>query len=305
MRITSTILTNQALDAMRLALTNLGKSQARIATGRRLLTVSDDPAGHAGATRLSARLSRAGQWVRQAEHARATLGTNDRLLANLNELIGQAQTLAVRGANGSNGPTERTAMAVEVNDLLEEVVLAANASEDGLYVLGGRETLSPPLTVTRNAQNQITAATWNPKGVDAARTIEIAEGVSVQVNLGGTSVLGTTASPTFLPALLVTLRDALASNDPEGVRAVIDSLTTAATRIGNAVADTGARLRLIDHTLVALGEEQVAATAALSAIVDADIARSATELAQQEIAYQAALQAAAKAIQPSLLDFLR
>jgi flagellar hook-associated protein 3 FlgL len=305
MRITGQILMNQALDAMRLTLSNLAKSQQRIATGRRLLSPSDDPAGHAGAVRVGAQLSRIEQWARQADEASSRFDTNDQVLRRLQDVVARASELAVSGADGAKGTAERAALAVEVNDLLEEVVDVANALDDGRYVLGGRETLTAPLTATRNAQGQITAATWNPRGVDGTITIEINEGISVQTNLGGTTVLGADTSPTFLPALLVTLRDRLAANDAEGVRASIDTLATAGQRIGTAVADSGARQRLVAQTQLALDEDRLSAQAALSAIVDADIARTATELGQQQIVYQAALQAAAKAIQPSLLDFLR
>ena len=304
-RITGQILMNQALDAMRLTLSNLAKSQQKIATGRRLLAPSDDPAGHAGAVRVSAQLSRIEQWSRQADEASGRFDTNDQVLRRLQETIARASELAVSAADGAKGAAERAAFAVEINDLLEEVVDTANTLDDGRYVLGGRETLTAPLTATRNAQGQITGATWNPRGVDGTITIEINEGVSVQTNLGGTTVLGADTSPTFLPALLITLRDRLVANDAEGVRGVIDTLATAGQRIGTAVADTGARQRLVTHTQVTLDEDRLSAQAALSAIVDADIARTATELSQQEIVYQAALQAAAKAIQPSLLDFLR
>jgi flagellar hook-associated protein 3 FlgL len=305
MRITSAILMNQALDAMRANLSRLASSQGRVATGRQLLSPADDPAGQAAATRLAARLSQSEQWQRQARQARDYLETNDRLLARLNEIVAQASTLAVTGADGAKGPSERGAFAVEVNDLLEDVVNVANTLEDGRYVLGGQETLTPPLTVTRNAQGQITGATWNPRGVDGTLDIEIDAGVAVQANLGGTTVLGPSSAPTFLPALLITLRDRLAANDPDGVRTAIDSLTSAGTRLAAGVADTGARLRVVERTREDLESEHVSVQAALSAIVDADLARTAAELAQQEIAHQAALQAVAKAIQPSLLDFLR
>jgi flagellar hook-associated protein 3 FlgL len=43
----------------------------------------------------------------------------------------------------------------------------------------------------------------------------------------------------------------------------------------------------------------------LSTVENADLAQSAVELQLQEVAYQAALSATSRVIQPSLLDFLR
>jgi flagellar hook-associated protein 3 FlgL len=46
-------------------------------------------------------------------------------------------------------------------------------------------------------------------------------------------------------------------------------------------------------------------TASLSEIENVDIARAVVDLQMQEVAYQAALGATARVLQPSLLDFLR
>lgn len=305
MRIAGTILVNHALDAMRTTLSNMARNQQRLATGRQIQSPADDPAGQAGATRLAARLSRIAQWKRQAQSAMTALDTNDRLLGRVGDIAAQAELIATSGADGAKGLQERQALAVEVDNFLNEVVDLVNARDDGRYVFGGRETLTAPLVATRNAQNQITAATWNPRGVDGTVDIEIGDGITVQANVGGTAVLGADTSPTFLPALLVSLRDALAANDQAAIGAALDPLASATARLASPVSDTGARLRQVQHALESLDAEEVGARAALSSIVDTDLARATLELSQQEVVYQAALQAAARAIQPTLLDFLR
>jgi flagellar hook-associated protein 3 FlgL len=46
-------------------------------------------------------------------------------------------------------------------------------------------------------------------------------------------------------------------------------------------------------------------TAALSEVENVDIAKAIVDLQMQEVAYQSALGATARVLQPSLLDFLR
>jgi len=304
MRVTHATLMAQALVAMRGTLARLAKSQSRLASGRRIESPADDPAGHAAAVRLQARVTAVLEWQRQAEQARATLTANDALLERLHVVLGRAEELAVSGANGANDAAERAAMGVEVDGLLEETADIANTTNDGRYLLGGRETLTAPLTISRNAAGEVTSALWNPRGVDAAVELEIAEGVTIQTNVGGTSVLGADTDLTFLPSVLVALRDALAANDGDAVRSVMDDLKAAEDRLATPIADTGVRLNQVDHTREDLDAQHLAARAALSAVLDADIARVATEFSQQELAYRASLHAAAKAIQPSLLEFL-
>lgn len=305
MRVTSASLMHQALEAMRRGQVALARTQGQIATGRRLQSPSDDPAGHAAAIRLQARVDATVQFARQARQAQSDLGAYDALLERVTQVLGRAQEIAVIGADASKGPAERQAMSLEVDHLLEDLVATTSARNDLRYLLGGQETLAPPLQVTRDPGGRITAATWNPAGVDGAIMLEVAEGVSVQTNIGGSSVLGADTDPTFAPQVLIDLRDALAASDGEAVRATLEPLATVARRLAGPRAAAGGRLALIERTLAALDTEESGARAALSAVLDADIGRLATELNQQEMVYQASLHAAARAIQPTLLEFLR
>lgn len=305
MRVTNTMLVNQAVAAMQSALARIGLSQARMATGRQIQSPADDPAGQAAATRIQSRLDAMAQLKRQAQGAQSMLTADDQAMAQLREILARADELAVSGASDGKSAADRTAIASEVNGLLEETVGAANTLEDSRYLFGGRETLTAPMTVTRDAAGNITAAAWNPRGVDGAVTVEVDEGVMMQTNVGGTAVFGAATDPTFVPTLLISLRDALVSNDATGVRNVIDGLKSAESRLADPSAAVGGRLRQIDQTLANLDTKTTGAQAALSAILDADVGRVATELSQQQLMYQASLSAAAQAIQPSLLEFLK
>jgi len=215
------------------------------------------------------------------------------------------EELAVAGANGGLGAGERAGMATEVNQILEEVVGGGNTNEHGRDLLGGRETRTAPLTVTRNVNGDITAVTWNPRGVDGAIDATVSDGVTAQTNVGGTAVLGADTDPTFLPALLIQLRDALNTNNQAGVSAVIDQFQTVTARLSSAQSVVGSQLQTIDRATSANDTARTAAKAALSAIADADVAKVAVDLSQQEAVYQAALYASSQAIQPSLLEFLK
>jgi flagellar hook-associated protein 3 FlgL len=305
MRVTNTMLVDNAISAMQQALARVGLSQARMATGRQIQSPADDPAGQAAATRIQSRVAASQQFQRQADQAQSRLTATDAALGQLQDLLTRASELAVSGSNDSNSATDRTAIASEVNQLLEESVTVANTADDGRSLFGGTETRTSPMTVTRDATGKITAAAWNPRGVDAPVTIGIDEGLDVQVNAGGTAVFGAASDATFVPALLVRLRDALAGNDADAVRATIDQLTTAQARLADPSAAVGGRLAFVQQTQTTLDDKTTAAKSALSAIMDADVGRVATELAQQQLVYQASLSAAARAIQPSLLEYLQ
>ena len=73
----------------------------------------------------------------------------------------------------------------------------------------------------------------------------------------------------------------------------------------NERAAAGAKVIHMETTLNRLEEYEVYYTKLLSDVEDADLTKLITDLAMQENAYNAALNSAAKILQPSLLDFIR
>ncbi|MFQ5946082.1 MAG: hypothetical protein ACE5NC_07505, partial [Anaerolineae bacterium] len=171
MRVTTEMLLGQSLLALRDSLNRISKSQAQLATGRRLSAPSDDPEAAAAGTRLQSRLASVEQYNRQAGGALSLLGAYDTLLAQLNEIAATARELTLRGSSSAGPPP--AALAAEANVLLEELMEVLNRQADGRYLLGGRETLTAPFAVTRNANGDITAVTVNPRGINGTITAQI------------------------------------------------------------------------------------------------------------------------------------
>jgi len=116
-------------------------------------------------------------------------------------------------------------------------------------------------------------------------------------------MLGIAGSPDVMGNLLV-LADALRENDREVVNSVIEGLDSSLDAILNNRASAGAKMIRLESTELRLTEYNLSFTKLLSDTEDADLTKLVADLAQQENTYTAALQAAAKIIQPSLLDFL-
>jgi len=302
-RVTTDGLISQALLALRGSLARMSRNQAQLASGRRLTTPADDPNAAAAATRLQSRLAATQQYHRQADGVLAQLSHNDALLAHLNAIASRADELALRGASSSQ--TGLSAIASEVNGLLEELVVTANTEVDGRRLLGGTETLAPPLSVTRDASGKITAVSVNPRGINGKIEVALAPSATVQTNLPGEEVLGLAGDPTFLPKLLIDLRDELNAGDYDGVRALIDPLRTAQDRLQPLIAAVGSRIELATRVQDQIREEALMLQATLSELLDTDLAQVTMELQREEVIYQAALAATARTIQPSLVDFLR
>jgi flagellar hook-associated protein 3 FlgL len=103
---------------------------------------------------------------------------------------------------------------------------------------------------------------------------------------------------------LMVLQDALENNDPEALQMLLDELDGAITVALESRADVGSRAMRLEITDSRLVDLNLSFTRLLSEVEDADITELITSLAMHETSYQAALLAASKIIQPSLLNFL-
>jgi len=122
MRVTNSMLGGQLLLSLQRVLGKLAKQQDQIASGRRILAPSDDPAGIAQSLTVKSRRTINDQHQRNITEARSILQTTDGHLQSIVESITQVREIAVRGGNDTNGPQERQAIGAQVNQFLETLV---------------------------------------------------------------------------------------------------------------------------------------------------------------------------------------
>ncbi len=115
---------------------------------------------------------------------------------------------------------------------------------------------------------------------------------------------GIFGSSDLLGSMLVLVR-ALQTNDREVTGALIDNLNDGMQLLLENRAYVGAKVKRLETTNVRLAQLENNFTALLSEVEDADLTKTISDLSMKENAYQAALIASAKIIQPSLLDFLK
>lgn len=116
--------------------------------------------------------------------------------------------------------------------------------------------------------------------------------------------LGIYGSSDMMGSLIV-LMNALKNDDQEGTGLLLENLDDAIQDLLNhraAVGAKGIRLAGTDSRLV---DQQLTFTERLSEVEDADMTQLAIDLSTYENNYQASLIAAAKIVQPTLLDFLK
>ena len=116
--------------------------------------------------------------------------------------------------------------------------------------------------------------------------------------------MGLYGSSDMMGTLLV-LIDALKNDDGDSVGLMLKGLDDSITKALDVRASVGASALRLETTASRLSDTGLSFTSLLSGVEDADLTTAITDLATLENNYQAALMAAGKIIQPSLIDFLK
>jgi len=294
MRISTRMLSDTLINNLQANLQRLEQTQNELSSGKRLRKPSDDPAAVGRALIYRTDLATGNQYLSTIQSSLDWLNANETALASMTENLQRVRELAVQGGNDTLDQNGMADIAAEVDQLLQHMVSLGNADLRGQRLFAGLKTDANPFTLNAGPP---TTVTYNGDAGQMVR--EIDRGVTVTINIPGS---------TFLPAAftaLTNLRDHLRAADSAAVRADISSVDAA---LGGVLAARG-NVGALTNRVQAAQDRQEGLNAEiqklLSNVEDTDFTDAITRAAAQENVYKAALGVGAKAIQSSLLDYLR
>lgn len=292
-RVTQRMMTNSSMENLQRGLGNLARLQEQLSTGRVINRPSDDPTGTTSAMRLRTSLADQAQYARNADDGLGWLTQADSALESVTSAVRRARDLALQGATASaSSPAAREALAVEVEGLRESLLAVSNTTYLESPIFGG---------VTGGGVAYDATGTY--VGVAGDVTRRIASGVTVKVDVNGADVFGSGATSAF--AELEALATALRAGDQTTINATVDVLNARIDTVTSARTAAGTRFQRLEQAQFSAGDAKLSLDNQLSTIENADLAETTVDLKMQEVAYQAALGATSRVMQPSLLDFLR
>ena len=150
MRISTSQVFQQGLSAMLEQQSKLMETQQQLATGRRILTPADDPAGSAQALDLSQAVAVTKQFQDNANTAKERLGLEDTTLASVTDLLQRVRSeLAVQANNATQTNETRAAISQEVQQRLNDLLALANTRDaNNEYLFSGYKGQVEPFTKT-------------------------------------------------------------------------------------------------------------------------------------------------------------
>lgn len=185
MRVTTNLIFDQNLRAINNSQGELSDLQSQLASGKRLLRPSDDPVGAAQVIRLTEELDKITQYERNIDLATGSLELQETSLRSITDVMNRARVLTVQAGNGIFSQPDREAVAVELEQIRNQVVDLMNTQNaSGDYIFSGY-------------QSQKQAFVYNPannndpikfQGDDGTNRMQISDSVSIQTSSSGKSI---------------------------------------------------------------------------------------------------------------------
>lgn len=294
MRITSETMVARSLERLQTRMAGYERSQSQLATGKRMLRPSDDPASARRAMTLRAQMRSREREIANADEAAGHLGVADTQLQAARTRLAKVLELTVAGAN-EGSPASRRALASEVRAVRDELVGMANTTHQGRPVFGGF-TAGP-------AVEQV-GGVWTSNGGGDAVMRRVGDAERVQVNVTAHEWLGFGAGADTI-SLLDDLANRLETDGPEAVGQLIGDVRAAGDHVGEALAKVGTAGSRVDGARQRAQDMRLTLRNELSEVENLDVAEGVMELQTQQVAFEATLQALSRALPPSLVSFLR
>ncbi len=294
MRITTQTMVSQTLNRLQGRLASFDRAQNQLASGKNFLNASEDVSGMNTALGLRSERRSVEQANRNANDGSTRINLADSKLQAMLSTMRRARDLAIRGASTLQ-PSERNAISEEITSIRDEMVELSNNSFLGHGLFAG--------TAAGDAVTNI-AGTWTYTGDDGILQRRISTTETISVNLLGSDILGFDDGETAFDVLDQLTADVAAGNTT-AVSNGLDAIDRVTGRIETGLARLGAAGNRIEVALGRNLEIDETLQRQVSQVEDVDIAEAIMKVNTEEVALQTTLGAIGRAIQPSLLNFLR
>ena len=279
--------------------------QEKLASGKQISRPSDSPAGTVASMQLRGEARSFEQYSRNAEDGLGWLGQIDSALSESSTQTTVARNLVLQGLNaGVTSQASREALAVQVDAIRETLIGVSNKKYLDRPVFGG---------TTAGGVAYDNSGVWQGDTGEVRRTVgkplqpppvpPAVDNAKIRVDIGGPEAFGTGTTQLF--TVLQDISASLRANNTVSLKVDLDHLDSAGDLLKGKLSDVGARFNRMTQMRESAEDRLVTLKSQLSDVEDIDLPKTIMDFKLQETAYQSALSAAAKVIQPSLLDYLR
>ena len=147
MRISTSQMFQQGVNSILDQQTTLAKTQQQLATGKKIVTPSDDPSAATRVLALNQAIDTTTQYQRNSDFAEMRLALEESALVGVGDLLQRVRELAVQANNDTLSSGDRLAIAAEVRTSLEGLLQLSNSRDaNGEYLFSGYQVNTTPFS---------------------------------------------------------------------------------------------------------------------------------------------------------------
>lgn len=281
--------------------------QLRAATGKKLNRPSDDPTAISPVLSARTQIMAADRYMETIATGLDRFNNMDGYLDGMQNTMIRLKEIAIAGVNGTLSPSDMETYAGEVRQLRESLIADANANVDGKYLFAGFAEKTVPFVLNPaydpSTYDPADNTTWPVvyQGDGGVVEFEIAPNELIGVNVTGDRLM---QGGVDIFGLVTQLEEALRTDDPAAVSALITPLEDAANQVRAERSLKGNVGRRLEIAGAQMEKIKIDMEAFRSRFEDADLLDTITQLQQQEQSFQAALSVTGKVSQLSILDYI-
>lgn len=307
MRISTSQMQSLAVRSMSERQAQLSFTQQQVASGKRILSPSDDVIGAVQVVALRQAIDTQTQYMRNSDAAESRLASEEIALTQSINVLQRARELAVQGNNPAYGAQERAAIAQEVRQNLQEMLTVANTvdSSSGEYIFAGYNVGTPPFAGVETPAGS-GLFTYNYSGDSGQRNAQVGATRQLPVGDPGDDVFmnapvtggGTQNIFETIEQLALSLESGTTNPTAEA------DLLSAIQHLAGFTAKVGARQNAIESQREFNVDAKLGAETRLSQVQDLDYAEAISRLNRQLLGLEASQQSFTRIQNLSLFNFL-
>ena len=166
LRVNLNTMINQALASTSQQTAQLAQLQAEASTGNQLLEPSDGPAQTVALLAAQGQNAQLGSYLSNIQSATSTLNAGVTAMQQADNIITQAQQIALQGSQSGNSQQALDTLADQVNQLLNQLLATANTQNGNQYLFSGADPQTQPFVVSStNSQGQPETITYQGSSI--------------------------------------------------------------------------------------------------------------------------------------------
>lgn len=299
MRISTSMIYDQSVGALQQQSAALLYTAQQVATGRKILTPSDDPVASARALQVTQSLSVNTQFTTNQGYAEDSLKLVDGQLTGAVDILQYVRDRVLESGRGTLTDADRASIATDLRAQFDALLAIANTRDaSGDYLFAGYQSHEPAFS--GNVDGGVTY-----EGDQGTRTMQVSSSRFMPISFAGEHVFGSDAGSVFggLSTFIQALEDP-ASDMPAAISTALTSVDKNLDQLLSASAQIGSQLVEVDQLKSIGGDLNVQYRTTLSNLQDLDYNEALSRLSEQRTILQAAQQSFLQITGLSLFNYM-